>query len=76
MSDGTGLDDVSCEVRMSPEQHERYQAVATLVFAKGLIADDTLPALVEFLLVGVSEAVTEHIEEIVENLCAKEEDDE
>jgi len=47
-----------------------------LVFAKGLIADDTLPALVEFLLVGVSEAVTEHIEEIVENLCAKEEDDE
>ena len=59
-----------CCIELTAEQYECYQAVATLVFAKDLIPEATLPALVKFLLVGVSEAVTEHIDEIIDKLCA------
>jgi len=67
---GIDLSSVPCEVHMSLERYQRYQAVATLAFSRGLIPEATLPALVDFLLAEFGKAVTEHVRDVVENFYA------
>ena len=65
-----GLSNAPCEVRMSLERYQRYQAVATLVHSTGLIPEATLPALVDFLLVRFGKAVAEYVRDAVEGFYA------